>query len=105
MLVTPSAFEGVDFKGDECRWQILCKVPYPSLGDPQIRKRMEKDHEWYNWLTALRIVQTYGRGVRTVDDFCKTYILDEDFRRFYLGNTRLFPDWFQVAVKFEATPL
>ena len=100
VLITPSAYEGVDFKGDACRWQVLCKVPYPDLGDPQVRKRMEQDREWYIWLTALRIVQTYGRGMRTPDDFCKTYILDSDFRGFYLQNRKLFPEWFQEAVRW-----
>lgn len=101
VLVTPSAYEGVDFKDDECRWQILCKVPYPSLGDAQVKRRMEKDQQWYNWLTALRIIQTYGRGMRAVNDYCRTYILDSDFKGFYFRNKKLFPDWFSEAVRFS----
>jgi Rad3-related DNA helicase len=98
ILVTPSAFEGVDFKGDICRWQVLCKVPYPHLGDPQIRKRMEKEPEWYQWMTAVRLIQTYGRGMRSKGDFCKTYILDADFIRFFRRNAGMLPEWFREAV-------
>ncbi|MBI4021076.1 MAG: ATP-dependent DNA helicase [Candidatus Aenigmarchaeota archaeon] len=101
VLVTPSAYEGVDFKDDQCRWQVLCKVPYPDLGDPQVKKRADQDRAWYAWQTALRIVQTYGRGMRSPDDFCTTFILDEDFKRFYAGNGALFPTWFQEAVRWQ----
>lgn len=100
VLITPSAYEGVDFKGDMCRWQVLCKVPYPDLGDLQVKKRMEQDREWYTWLTALRIVQTYGRGMRTPDDFCRTYILDSNFKDFYIRNRKFFPEWFQDIVRW-----
>lgn len=101
VLVTPSAYEGVDFKDDKCRWQVLCKVPYPSLGDPQVKKRMENDQDWYTWLTSLRIVQTYGRGIRTKEDYCKTYMLDSNFRSFYYRNKKFFPDWFQAVVRWD----
>ena len=30
VLISPSMTEGVDLKGDLSRFQILCKVPYPS---------------------------------------------------------------------------
>ncbi len=100
VLITPSAYEGVDFKDDTCRWQALCKVPYPDLGDPQVSKRMQKDRAWYAWLTALRIVQTYGRGMRGPEDHCRTYILDSEFRRFYSANQRIFPEWFRSVVRW-----
>ena len=98
VLVTPSAYEGIDLKGDLCRWQIMCKVPYPDLGDPQIRKRMERDAKWYQWLTAVRLIQTYGRGMRSEDDHCTTYMLDSDFVGFYRRNESMLPPWFKEAV-------
>jgi len=98
VLVTPSAYEGVDLKGDLCRWQVMCKVPYPDLGDPQIRKRMERDPRWYQWLTAVRLIQTYGRGMRSEDDHCRTYMLDSDFISFYRRNESMLPEWFREAV-------
>lgn len=103
VLVTPSAYEGVDLKDDLCRWQVLCKVPYPSLEELQVRKRLERDPGWYAWLTALRLVQTYGRGMRSAQDSCRTYILDADFSWFYARHRQLFPEWFQEAVRTEAS--
>jgi len=43
VLFSPSMSEGVDLRDDLARFQILLKVPYPSLGDKLVRKRM---HRW-----------------------------------------------------------
>ena len=40
------------------------------------------DGRWYNWQTALRLVQACGRSIRSKDDWAKTYILDSAFDRF-----------------------
>ena len=42
ILLSPSMTEGVDLKGEASRFQILCKVPYPYLGDKLIKKKMNK---------------------------------------------------------------
>jgi len=99
VLVTPSAYEGVDLKHDICRWQLIAKVPYPQLRDEQIRKRMNLDPEWYQWLTILRLVQTYGRGMRDRDDWCDTYIFDTCFGRLFRQNMARFPAWFRESIR------
>lgn len=53
--------EGVDLPGDECRFQIIYKIPYPDLGSKQVRARLSLDSEWYDYKTSLRLVQTHGR--------------------------------------------
>jgi len=98
ILVTPSAYEGVDFKYDICRWQVICKMPYPDMSQKQVRKRMELDPQWYQWKTVLRLVQTYGRGMRAEDDWCHTYILDESFSQLVHRNRHMFPEWFLEAI-------
>src|SRR5690606_22861138 len=65
ILVTPSMTEGIDLADDLARWQVLCKVPYPYLGDKQVGARMERDRDWYDWRTCLSVVQAYGRSVRS----------------------------------------
>ena len=40
VLLSPSMTEGIDIKGDLSRFQIICKIPYPYLGDPIIKKRL-----------------------------------------------------------------
>ena len=86
VLLSPSMTEGVDLKGDLSRFQVICKVPYPWLGDPIVRKRMNKFPNWYPLKTATTIVQAVGRSVRNSEDTAITYILDSDWSRFYKIN-------------------
>ena len=99
IMVSASMNTGVDLKDDLCRWQVICKVPYPSLGDPQIKARTNQDQSWYTWQTAMTLIQTYGRGCRSDTDWCTTYMLDEKFRDIYSRNVRLFPNWFKEAIR------
>ena len=45
VFVSPSMNEGVDLPGDQCRFQIIYKLPYPDLGDRQIMMRANADGE------------------------------------------------------------
>ena len=98
VLVSPSMTEGVDLVGDLSRWQVICKIPYPYLGDPQIARRKQEDAAWYDWRTCLTVVQAYGRSVRSADDFAVTYVLDADFPAFLKRQRRRLPEWFLEAV-------
>ena len=99
IMVTPSMRMGIDLHGDRCRWQVIVKVPFPSLGDPQIRKRVDLDQRWYDWQTLISLIQTYGRGCRSEDDYCETYILDQVFPVLVRRNERILPRWFLTAIK------
>lgn len=101
VLLSPSMTEGLDLADDASRFQIICKVPYPPLNDPQIKARMKREPEWYQLQTALAMVQAYGRSVRSPDDFAATYILDASFYRFYESNERRLPQWFREALITE----
>jgi len=98
VLISPSLYQGIDLKNDFSRFQIIIKVPYPDLSQKRIREKLQKDREWYDWQTALRLVQTYGRSVRTQDDFAVTYILDSNFSRFIKMHHDLLPDFFLEAL-------
>ena len=99
ILLSPSMTEGVDLKDDSSRFQILCKVPYPYLGDKLVKKRMYKWKWWYPLQTTKKIVQSVGRSVRNEQDFAVTYILDQDWDRFYSKNSSMFPQTFKEALK------
>ena len=99
VLLSPSMSEGVDLKDDLSRFQIIVKIPYPYLGDPLIRKRMNKWKMWYPLQTAKTIVQATGRSVRSDSDTATTYILDSDWQRFFSRNRALFPDSFKRSIK------
>ena len=83
VLLSPSMSEGVDLKGELSRFQIIVKIPYPYLGDPLVRKRMNKWPEWYSLQTAKLIVQSAGRSIRSEEDSATTYVLDGDWKRFF----------------------
>ena len=91
--------EGVDLKDEASRFQILCKIPYPYLGDKLIRKRMNKWKWWYPLQTAKKIVQSVGRSIRSSEDHAVTYILDKDWDRFYSRNREIFPEDFKKCLK------
>lgn len=90
VLLSPSMTEGVDLKDDLSRFQILCKIPFPFLGDPLTRKKMNKWKWWYDLQTAKTIIQSTGRSVRNKDDTAVTYILDSSWEGFFSKNKHLF---------------
>ena len=99
VLLSPSMQEGVDLRGDYSRFQIICKVPFPYLGDKVVKKRMSKWPEWYSTQTAKTVIQAVGRSVRSEDDHAVTYILDEGWRYFYNRHKEYFPQDFRECLQ------
>ena len=97
VLLSPSMAEGVDLKGDMSKFQILCKVPFPYLGDKLIRKKMNKWKWWYNTQTIRTIVQSVGRSIRSENDKAVTYILDSDWERIKQRSHDSFPKNFMKS--------
>lgn len=99
VIIAPAMHEGIDLKEDLSRFQIICKVPYPNcFDDEQLARRVEVDRKYYLWLTALKIVQAYGRSVRSIDDHADTYILDESIHKFLKDTRKMIPSWFSEAL-------
>ena len=110
VLVSPSMTTGVDLPYDLLRWQVICKLPFPDMGDKQIKAQMKdasrdnplsKGQKAYNYDTVATLVQTYGRIMRAEDDAGITYLLDENWRWFRPANRDLLPGWFTEAVKWD----
>lgn len=99
VLISPSLHTGLDLKEDLSRFQIIIKVPYPNKSDRWINAKRNKVPEWYYWQTGLKLVQAYGRSVRSKDDWAKTYILDSAFQYFLRKNREILPGWFLNAIK------
>lgn len=99
VLFSPSMTEGLDLKEDLSRFQIICKVPYPFL-DPYVKARLARDEAWYNWCTALTLVQATGRSVRSKTDKAHTYILDSAFEYFLTKNQHVLPPWWTDSIQF-----
>ena len=97
ILLSPSMMEGVDLADKSSRFQILCKIPFPYLGDLVIKKRMERNKLWYPYMTAKLIIQSFGRSIRNEKDYAVSYILDSDWQRFYSRNITMFPEEFRQS--------
>jgi ATP-dependent DNA helicase DinG len=101
VLISPSLFQGVDLKDGMSRFQVVVKVPYPDLSERRTVMKLRRDGAWYAWQTALRLVQTYGRSVRSETDHAVTYVLDSNFMPFVNAHRDLFPAYFLEAMKVD----
>ena len=99
VLISPSLHTGLDLKNELSRFQIITKVPYPNKSDRWTNAKMEVDAKWYYWQTALKLIQAYGRSVRSKEDWAKTYVLDSAFGYFVKKNKDMLPSWFIQAIK------
>lgn len=103
ILVSPSVATGWDFPYDECRWQIMAKVPFPDLRSKVDKERKRMDPEYGALLACQSIVQACGRGMRFKDDSCETFIVDNYFRRFFERVYKYAPKSWSEAVRFIDT--
>ena len=96
VIVAYSLEEGVDLPYNNINFQIIFKVPYPFLGDAQVKARKDADNDWYIIETIRKMVQIQGRGMRAEDDYCTNYVLDSSFNG--LIRNKLCPKSFKECV-------
>jgi ATP-dependent DNA helicase DinG len=104
VLLSPSMDRGVDLPGDQCDVIIITKMPFPSTKDKQIQARMytRNGQSWYSTQVIKSLVQMTGRGMRSAEDVCETFILDGQFFSNVWGkNRRLIPEWWAESVDFK----
>jgi Rad3-related DNA helicase len=99
VIVSPSLHTGVSFDDSKARFQIVAKMPYPSLGSQKNKLRQKVDPEWYAWRTCVSLIQTLGRINRSSTDYGETVILDESFSDILRHSSEFIPDWIQAAIK------
>jgi ATP-dependent DNA helicase DinG len=98
VLISPSFYLGVDLKDNLSRFQIIVKVPYADLTDRKISVMKQRDPNWYTWNTILKLVQAYGRSIRSKEDFANTYILDSSITFLLKQAKEMSPKWFSDAI-------
>ena len=96
VLLAPSFDRGVDLPEEACEVIIIAKVPYPYLGDKQIKAKLysKGGKTWYAVQTIRAIVQMCGRGMRSSDDWCdcvdpSTLVLTDDLRWVPAGDLKV----------------
>jgi len=99
VLVSPSMDTGVSLDNDSARFQVIAKIPYPSLASRKNKLRQKNNPEWYAWKTVSGIIQMSGRAVRSKSDWADTIILDGSFKDIMNYSGKYFPEWFKKAIK------
>ena len=99
VIVSPSMDTGVSFDNDDARFQIIAKVPYPSLGSQKNKLRQSNNPDWYSWKTVSGLIQMTGRPVRSSLDYADTIIIDGSFGDVIKHSSHFLPDWIQEAIK------
>lgn len=94
VLVSPSLTMGLDLKGDLGKWQIIIKLPYPSLANKRVKMLQEKDPDWYKMRMFVSLIQAAGRCTRTAEDESVTYILDGLSGKIIADNKDILPGHF-----------
>lgn len=97
VLVAANLAEGWDGVGDLCRFTIIPKVPYADLGDVRVQARREEEPATYDYDALVKLIQMCGRGVRSVEDYCDTWILDESWGDLLRRRRSSIPKWFNEA--------
>ena len=99
VIVSPSMDTGVSFDNDSARFQIIAKVPYPSLASQKNKMRQANNPDWYSWKTVSGLIQMSGRPVRSNMDYADTIIIDGGFGDVIKHSSQFLPDWIQEAIK------
>jgi Rad3-related DNA helicase len=101
VLVSPSMERGVSLEADLCRFIIVAKAPWLYLGDKIVSKRVWSGKMGQNWYLATMlttVLQATGRGMRSEEDYCESYILDEQFKLALAKSPTYVPEWWRSAI-------
>jgi len=99
VIVSPSMGTGVSFDNDKARFQIIAKIPYPSLASQKNKMRQSTNPDWYSWKTVAGLIQMTGRSVRSDVDYADTIIIDGGFGDIIKYSSQFLPEWIQDAIK------
>ena len=80
---------------------MIAKLPFASLSDKRVKKRMEVEKSWYNLNSAQKFIRTCGRSIRSNSDYATTYILDGAFDGFYHRASQFFPEYILDAFRVQ----
>lgn len=94
VIVSPSMTFGVDLRDNLARFQIIIKAAFLPLGDNRIKRLFDEDKVWYTNKMLINLVQACGRGVRSKEDHCITYILDGVVSDVVMANKNKLPKYF-----------
>ena len=103
IMVSPSMTTGVDLPYDDCRYQIIGKVPYPDMRNKIVKARLTEDSEYGAYIACQQLVQAVGRGTRSRNDWCENFIIDNSIRWIMKDYKHFMPNWFLTSYQKSNT--
>lgn len=91
VLLSSSLWEGVDLKDDLSRFQIIAKVPYPNYKEKRTKAKMDRFPLWYTSQTLTKLLQGFGRSIRSDNDHARTYVLDTAVNNVFFKAQQMIP--------------
>jgi len=101
VLLSSSLWEGVDLKDDLSRFQIIAKVPYPNYTEKRTKAKMNKFPLWYTSQTLTKLLQGFGRSIRSDDDWARTYVLDTAANNVFFKAQQMIPKAYYDVLGIE----
>jgi ATP-dependent DNA helicase DinG len=101
VFVSPVCQQGVDFKQDRARFQIIVRIPYMNTSDEFVNKKVQNDFQWYNYKALVVFGQQIGRVNRSENDFGVTFLMDSRFNKFVAKNGKKLPKWLKDAIVYK----
>ncbi|QMU54947.1 MAG: helicase [Nitrosopumilus sp.] len=101
VLLSASLWEGVDLKDDMSRFQIIAKVPYPNYTEKRTKAKMSKFPKWYTSQTLTKLLQGFGRSIRSENDWAKTYVLDTAANNVFFKAQQMIPKAYYDVLGME----
>ena len=78
-------------KDDLSRFQIIAKNPYPNYTEKWVESKMERYPLWYSSKTITKLLQGFGRSIRSGKDWAVTYVLDSSVEPLLNNSKNLVP--------------
>ena len=101
VLLSSSLWEGVDLKDDLSRFQIIAKVPYPNYKEKRTKAKMDKFPMWYTSKTLTKLLQGFGRSIRSENDWANTYVLDTAVNNVFFKAQQMIPKAYYDVLGIE----
>lgn len=98
ILLSPICQQGVDFKYDRARFQMILRVPYANTSDAFVSEMVKTNFSWYNHQALVLFGQQIGRVNRAEDDFGATILIDSRFEKFIHKNRSVLPKWVTESI-------
>ncbi len=101
VLLSSSLWEGIDLKDDLSRFQIIAKVPYPNYTEKRVKAKMDRFPLWYTSQTLTKLLQGFGRSIRSDTDWAKTYVLDKAIHNVLFKAQSMIPKAYYDVLDLE----